>query len=214
MKRLRWLAFSLMFAPLLAFGAAKFQQGVNYTPIIPAQPTQSPGKIEVIEFFWYGCPHCYDYDPYVEKWLAHKPADVNFIRVPATFRPLWELHARAFYTAQVLGIVDKIHVPLFDAIHKYHKPMDTVAELAAFFQKQAGIDPATFRRTFNSFAVVSKTGEATAMVQRYGITGVPTVVVDGKYMTSASQVHSYADLQELVEFLVAKVRKERAAGDH
>ncbi|RMD71961.1 MAG: thiol:disulfide interchange protein DsbA/DsbL, partial [Gammaproteobacteria bacterium] len=132
-----WLWFIIGWLALFpAPGSAEksFDEGIEYELVTPPQPTEDPSKIEVLEFFWYGCPHCYHAEPLVEAWLKRKPEDVVFRRMPAIFtNPLWELHARAYYTAEALGIVDKIHRPLFDAIHKERRPMNTEKDIEAFF---------------------------------------------------------------------------------
>ncbi|RMD68426.1 MAG: thiol:disulfide interchange protein DsbA/DsbL, partial [Gammaproteobacteria bacterium] len=148
-------------------------------------------------------------EPLVEAWLKRKPEDVVFRRMPAIFtNPLWALHARAYYTAEALGIVDKIHRPLFDAIHKERRPMNTEKDIEAFFAEH-GVDPETFRRTFHSFYVEAKVRQAREMTRRYGIDGVPSFIVDGKYRTSPRQAGGNLEVFKVIDFLIEKERKAR-----
>ncbi len=198
---------SLALLLLMPFAHAGFEEGVQYKVIENTQPTASADKIEVLELFWYGCPHCYQLEPELEAWLENKPDDVVFVRLPAILGPSWELHARAFYTAELLGVTDKIHKPLFDRIHKEKKAVRNVQQLKDFFVAQ-GVSAHDFDKTYNSFAVITKTNRAKQAVNQYGISGVPTLVVDGKYRTSAREAGSNKGMLEVVDFLV---KKERAA---
>ncbi|MGD8616352.1 MAG: thiol:disulfide interchange protein DsbA/DsbL [Gammaproteobacteria bacterium] len=198
------LAALVLIAPLVY---ADYDEGIDYTLLAKAQPTDTPDKIEVRELFWYGCPHCYHLEPQIEAWLEEKPDDVEFVRMPAVLGASWELLARAYYTAQLLDVEDRIHGPLFDRIHKQRKPIRNVAELKAFFVDQ-GISAEDFDRTFQSFAVVTKTNRARQARAMYGITGVPVLIVDGKYVVSAKMAGGNKEMLEVVDFLVAK---ERAA---
>jgi protein dithiol oxidoreductase (disulfide-forming) len=209
---LAWLiALSVATGALAAEGGApsNFTEGIEYQRIVPPQPTETAPKVEVVEVFWYGCPHCFHFEPALEEWLKHKPDDVVFRRMPAIFtNPIWELDARAYYTAEALGVLDKIHPALFDAMHKSHRRLDTEAALAAFFAEH-GVSHEEFQRTFHSFYVDTKVREARLMSQRYGIDGVPAMVVAGKYRTEASLAGSEEAMLRVVDFLVAR---EAAAG--
>jgi thiol:disulfide interchange protein DsbA len=200
------LAFVLLVQPAFA----DFKEGTEYQTLPTPQPTASDGKIEVLELFWYGCPHCYHLEPDVTAWLKHKPDDVAFVRVPAVLGPSWELLARAYYTAELLGVLDKIHEPLFDHIHKDHKLIRNASELKAFFLEQ-GVPEADFDKTFNSFAVVTMTNRAKEARNMYGLTGVPTIIVNGKYRTTATLAGSNEKLLQVIDFLVAKERAGHAA---
>lgn len=201
-------------ALLLAAGAAAaqeaFVEGQHYQTINPAQPTSVTGQIEVVEMFWYGCPHCFSFEPYVASWLKTKPADVALVRIPAVFSAQWEVHARAFYAAETLGALEKIHEPLFDAIHRDRAPLHTEDALAAFVAGH-GVAEQDFRKAFHSFAVDGKINRAKQLSRNYGITGVPAVIVNGKYRASASSAGSYENLLKLVDFLVDKERAGLAA---
>ncbi|MBT7952671.1 MAG: thiol:disulfide interchange protein DsbA/DsbL [Gammaproteobacteria bacterium] len=178
-----------------------------YKLIIPVQPTQTDNKIEVLEIFWYGCPHCYDFEPHIEKWLENLPEDVEFRRMPGIFNKNWIPHAKAYFTAEKLGVLDKIHSPLFNALHKERKRIYSEDELKDFFVAK-GIDGDEFTKVFNSSEIETKFKQAFVMGQRYKITGVPAVIVNGKYMTSGSMTGSYENLLKTIEDLIAKERGE------
>jgi len=193
---------------LLASGVAVakgFDEGIEYQALASPQPTDTDDKIEVIEFFWYGCPHCYHLEPELHAWEQRLPDDVVFRRVPAVLGPSWELMARAYYTAELLDAVGKVHKPLFDAIHEDKKRFRTVDDLAAFFAKQ-GIPEADFRKTWQSFPVVVNTNRAKQARERYGISGVPTLVVNGKYRTSASMAGGNEAMLRVVDYLIERER--------
>ena len=192
--------------PSTAAEAAVNVEGL-YTPIQPARPLEQNGKVEVIDVFWYGCPHCFSFLPFMEQWVATAPADVDFKRMPAIFRPSWEAHARAYYTARTLGVQDEIHKPLFLAIHQENRPLNNKAELRAFFVEH-GVDEQEFDDTWDSFAVEKQMRQSKVMVPRFGVRGTPSVVVNGKYLVSASTAGSYKNLIAVVNALVAKERQE------
>jgi thiol:disulfide interchange protein DsbA len=206
MKR---LLKSGLFAVLSIFAvachAADPVEGKNYRAVAnPAKP-DDPKRITVEEFFWYGCPHCYHLEPELEAWLKTKPADVDFVRVPNTLgRPIGELHERAFYIAQALGILDKTHRPLFDAIHAQSFPMSSLESIRDLYVDKAGIKPADFDGMAHSFVVESNMHRADDAAMAYGITGTPTFVVGGKYVVDAQN-----DVLKVVDAVVARVRKER-----
>lgn len=195
------LAFA--FAPAGPVGAqSAYAEGEHYTTITPPVDRQTEGgNAEVVELFWYGCPHCYSFEPYIESWLDQKPDGVAFVRVPAVFNKRWAFHARAFYTAEALGVLDKIHRPLFEAIHERRNPMGEVSDIAALFAQHAGIDEATFMNTFNSFSVDSKVRRAAQLTRDYKLTGVPSLVVNGKHRTTASQAGGYGEMLKVAEEL-------------
>jgi len=176
-------------------------ESVGYETLSPAQPTQNPEKIEIIEFFWYGCPHCYSFEPLLVKWKKNLPANVEFIRLPAAFNELWSKHAKAYYTAEALGIVEKIHADFFEAIQSGKEKLDTEATLAAFFAAH-GVTESQFKEAYNSFAVDSKMRQAPLMASRYGITGVPAIIVNGKYKTNGTLAGSHEKMIEVMDKLI------------
>jgi thiol:disulfide interchange protein DsbA len=200
---------TLLVATLILLGistlpaqSADFVEGQHYAKVDPPQPTSTGDKIEVLEFFWYGCPHCYRLEPYVKRWLASKPANVEFVRMPGIFSPRWMMHARAYYTAEILGVVDKLHDPIFEAIHGERKPLDDQDAIMEMF-KQHGVPEEEFKKVFLSFAVDTKMRRASEMAMRYDIDGVPALIVNGKYRTSPSMVGSNAAVFKVVDQLVA-----------
>ncbi len=186
--------------------AGRFRLGVQYMRLSPTQPTSSsPDQIEVAEVFWYGCPHCNNFDPYVERWLASKPDYINFVRIPAVWNPLLQFHARAFYTAEALGKGEEMHREFFREIHERGNTLDTEAKLVEFFGR-FGVDQQAFKAAFDSFAVNTKLQRADELNRRYRIGSVPTLIVNGKYTTDGGQAGGYDDLLELVTELAAAER--------
>ncbi len=190
--------------------AADFAEGKDYTRLSAAQPTAMPDKIEVVELFWYGCPHCYRLEPHIEEWLETRPEDVAFVRMPAVLSPRWELLARAWYTADLLGVTEQIHKPLFKAIHADRQRITSVDQLRDFFVEQ-GVSGEDFDSTFHSFGVAAKINRAREMTRRYQLRGVPALIINGKYRTSASEAGSHAAMIEVTNHLIEQERE--AAGD-
>jgi thiol:disulfide interchange protein DsbA len=202
----KWLmVLVLPFLMASAACAQDYTDGKEYLTLKTPQPTSTGDNIEVLELFWYGCPHCYRLDPLLESWLKTKPADVEFIRMPAILGPNWELYGKAYYTAELLGVLDKFHPALFEALHKDRKKIRDAAGLKALFMAQ-GVSAEDFDNTFNSFAVSVKTNNAKQMTKRYALTGVPTVIIDGKYSTSASQAGSNQNIIKVMDYLIAQER--------
>lgn len=202
MSRFALLAM-LFIVPLAAQAADTFKEGEHYERITPEVATQSDGKIEVVEVFWYGCHHCYSFEPDIKKWLKSKPDNVEFRRVPGVFARNWIPHARAYYTAEILGVTDAIHTPLFEAIHDEGKRIGDEDSLARFFAEH-GVAEADFREAYNSFSVDTKTRQALVASKEYGISGVPSVIVNGRYRTSARLAGTYENLLKIVDALVDK----------
>lgn len=205
-KQLLVLLLILLGSVSFAVSAEEFKEGVDYELIVPAQPTNTGDKIEVLEMFWYGCPHCYRFEPYVERWLRKKPANVEFVRLPGIFRVSWEPHARAYYTAVFLDVFDKIHQPLFDAIHQQKRDLNSEEQLMEFFSEH-GVDKIEFTKTYRSFAVEAKVQRAKALAARYNVSGVPVVMVNGKYRVSARTAGSNSNMLKVIDYLVAKESK-------
>jgi len=203
-------------APAASGGSAThYDAGIDYQIIDPPQPAGTDGKIQVIELFWYGCPHCYHFEPHLDQWLAHKPRDVVFKRVPAVLGPRWSPLARVFYTEKLLGVFHKTHQALFDAIHKDHdvKLLTDTHAMAAFFAKH-GVPEKKFLSTYHSFAVDLDLNRAKDMTRRYGISGVPSMIVAGKYRTSGQLAGSNEAMLKVVKYLIQKERASaHAAAD-
>jgi thiol:disulfide interchange protein DsbA len=181
----------------------RFELGTHYMRLSPTQPTSSnPDQVEVAEIFWYGCPHCFAFEPLLVQWQQRQPDYVSFVRVPAVWNPLLQLHARAFYTAEALAKGAEMHSEFFREIHERGNRLDTEARLQEFFGR-FGVDAAAFKTAFDSFAVQAKLQRADELSRRYRIGSVPTVIVNGKYTTDAPQTGSYEELLALVDELVA-----------
>lgn len=183
-------------------------EGIEYHKIDPPQPTVTQDKIEVVELFWYGCPHCYHFEPMLQKWLKNKPDNVVFVRIPAIFNPGWALHAKAYYTAEALGVLDKLHEPLFDAIHKHHKRLGSEEELQKFFAEY-GVSAEDFSNTFHSFVIDAKVRRAADLSKRYHIDGVPSMIVNGKYRTDGTLAHGQPEILKVVDYLINKELKAK-----
>ncbi len=190
--------------------AQQFEEGKHYKRVKTAATPADPKRITVEEFFWYGCEHCYNFESFIKAWVAKKPADVDFVAVPASLgRPQGKVHQQAFYTAEVLNVTDKIHTPLFQAIHGQRRNLSTQDALRDFFSQQSGVLPEVFDSTFSGFAVNSRVGKAEQLARDYLISSVPTVVVGGAYQTNSTLAGEFSKVIEVVDFLVDKVRKER-----
>jgi protein dithiol oxidoreductase (disulfide-forming) len=181
---------NLLAAVLLALSAPLLAQQANLPPDVQELPTpvatDNKGKIEVVEFFWYGCPHCYTMEPLLEKWVKEQPKDVEFRRVPAAFNEQWAAAGRVYYALESLGQVERLHKPLFDAIHKDGLRITNPQALAQWLEKN-GVDPKKFSDAEKSFAVESKMKRARAMLEQTRIDGVPALMINGKYIVSAGR---------------------------
>ena len=186
----------------------EYTAGEQYTVIASRVPRTAPGDgIEVVEFFWYRCPHCYRFEPMLQAWAKKQPADVNFRPTPAVFREVMALHARAYFTADALGVLDKLHPALFRAMNVEHKTLETVDDIAAIFTAN-GVARAEFDKTFDSFGVTSQVTQAVAAGKASGLSGTPSMMVAGKYLVDSIEAGGQAQMLQVVDYLVAK---ERAA---
>jgi len=197
----------LVFTPLLAT-AQNYVEGENYDLISPAVRTADPARIEVVEFFWYGCGHCYNFEPLITAWKKTLADDVDFQGSPAIWNKPMELHARAFYTAQVLGVFDTMHPALFQAMNVDHKKLANEDEIQALFVAN-GVAAEDFSKAFNSFGVSSQVKQAAARAKAAKITGTPALMVDGKYHVSTRKAGSQADMLKVSDFLIEKERAAR-----
>ncbi len=200
-------AFFMLFA---VSACAEPQSGFEYMPTQQPIPTENPGKIEVTELFWYGCPHCYQLEPQLAAWVKKQPKDVEFKRIPGIARPDWAPAAKAFYAMDALGIAEKLHAPMFDAIHKQHtlKPFED-AGLIDWITKQSGLDRKKVEEAYNSFSVNTKMMRASQIFRASGATGVPTLIIEGKYMTSSTLAGGNDEALKTAEYLIEKVRAEQ-----
>ena len=205
MRKLAELLFAvLVFTPAMARAQAR----PAYTELNPPLQVEAAGKIEVLEFFWYGCIHCYNFEPVIESWLKKLPPDVQFRRVPAVFNERWAHDAAIFYTFEALGVFDKVHRAFYDAIHRERLRSDNPKALAEWLQKQ-GLDEKKFVETMKSFGVQSKTKRAAIMTNAYKIDGTPAMAVHGRYTISAEQGRSFEGMLQTVSALVEQLRKKK-----
>lgn len=187
----------------------KYPEGDYYSVLPTAQGTSSPpGKIEVAEIFWYGCPHCYHLEPLIKDWVQKLPSDVNFVRIPVMWNPTNEIHARVFYTAEALGDLDVINTAMFRAIHVDNKPMADEDSIRKLFEAN-GVSADDFNRTFRSFAVDSKLKRARELTVNYRVQGVPLLVIDGKYTTNGPKIRNQQDLLAVASELIERERQDR-----
>lgn len=203
----RHLLLALGLAPLGAFAQQRpLVAGVDYTELKPAQPVDAQGKIEVLEFFWYGCPHCYTLEPLLEKWVAQLPADVEFRRVPAVLNEAWAREAAVFYSFEALGVLGKLHRPFFDAIHRDRLSSRNPASLAQWLEKN-GVDAKKYDEAAKSFGVQSKVRRAMQLSAAYRIDGTPAIAVHGRYTVGAEQGRTQAGMLAVTDLLIALARK-------
>ncbi|BFM10013.1 thiol:disulfide interchange protein DsbA [Simiduia litorea] len=187
----------------------KYQAGVHYTVLDTPVRTADASKIEVTEVFWYGCGHCYHFEPLIQPWKKTLADDVAFVQSPAMWNGAMELHARAFYVAKALGVSEQMHSPLFEAMNVAGKRLANEAEIQEIFVAN-GVDADKFTKAFGSFGVTGQVRQADARARSYRITGTPELVVEGKYRVSAKEAGGQPQMLEVANFLIEKVRAERA----
>ena len=183
------------------------EAGKTYVELTNPVPVSVPGKIEVVELFWYGCPHCYAFEPTINPWAEKLPSDVNFKRIPAMFGGPWDAHGQLFLTLEAMGVEHKVHNAVFDAIQKQGKRLTKPDEMADFIATQ-GVDKDKFLATFNSFAIQGQIKQAKELAQKYGVQGVPTMIVNGKYRFDLGTSGGPEQTLNVADQLIAK---ERAA---
>lgn len=202
----RWLT-GLALSLGTALATAQITAGQDYNVINPPQATESPGKIEVTEFFWYGCSHCYALEGPLETWIKKLPADVAFKRVPAMFNEQWGVAGRVHYTLDAMKQLDRLHKPLFDAIHKDNLRITNESAVADWLAKN-GVDAAEFKKVSRSFSVESRLRRAIQLTESYKFDGVPAIAVNGRYVALSSQAKSQDRMLDTVDKLIDMARKE------
>lgn len=195
---------------MTAQAAEPLEAGKQYVELSNAVPVAVPGKIEVVELFWYGCPHCYAFEPVVNPWVEKLPADVNFVRIPAMFGGPWDAHGQMFLTLEAMGVEHKVHAAVFEAIQKEGKRLTKPDEMADFLATQ-GVDKDKFLATFNSFAIAGQIKKAKELAQKYGISGVPTMVVNGKYRFDLGSAGGPENTLKVADQLIEKEREAEAS---
>jgi protein dithiol oxidoreductase (disulfide-forming) len=214
MKRIAQLSLFLALLPL-AFSSygqiEKYVAGTHYTELPAPVNTNDANKIEVLEAFWYGCAHCFRFEPLVVNWDKNKAPDVDFVRFPAMWNALMKIHAQVYYAAEALDALDVLHEPVFNAINLEGNRMQTEAQIGDLFAK-FGIAKADFEKTFNSFSVRTKVNQAEKRMQDYQIRSTPNMIVNGKYLvTTGEAVTTQAEMLEVVDFLVQKERLAKSS---
>jgi thiol:disulfide interchange protein DsbA len=199
----------MLAAAAFAFAAAG-ALAQQFSKLSPPQPTGGGGKVEVIEFFWYGCPHCYTLEPAVVSWAKRAPADVVFKRVPAVPSDSWAEGARMFYALEAMGKLDEYHQKVFDAIHRSNVNMSNKKQRDEWLGKN-GIDPAKYAEVEKSFSVATKVNRAKQLTYAYKVDSVPRVAVNGKYYTSAEQAGGVDRVFQIVDQLIGMARKEKTS---
>lgn len=208
----RLFACALLALASIGFAAAQqtpLREKVDYIAISP-QPVAAGNRIEVIEFFWYGCPHCYNLQPALDAWLKRKPADVDFKRIPAAFRDSWLPHARIYYTLETLGELERLHHAVFAALHQNKETLMT-ANATADWAARNGIQPTQWLTAYNSPEVTRKVDASKAQTQAYAVPGTPSLVVDGRYLTSSGMAESMPGVIQNLEGLIVLARDRRGA---
>ena len=187
------------------------QVGIEFDRTTQVIPTDNPAKIEVMEIFWYGCPHCYHLEPQLAAWVKKLPGDVYFKRVPGLPRPDWAPMAKAYYAMETLGLLEKLHTPLFEAIHKQRvlRPNDDAGTID-WLTKQSGLDRKKVEEAYNSFSINTKLNRAAQIFRASGATGVPSLVIDGKYITSSTMAGGNVEALKTADYIIENVRQDRA----
>ena len=215
MRKLTLLVGILFFAFANLTGAVEIKEGKQYKVLNPQRPVDSKDKIEVTEFFWYGCGHCFNLEPILNKWLKNVPKDVSFRRIPAVFptkdgRPgPWAPLAQVFYALEAMGLLDKMHGEVFDAVHIDRVNLNDPKVLGDWLAAK-GVDRQKFNDAFNSFSVQSKVTRAQQMSVQYGFDGVPSIFINGRYAMTSGEGGSHEETIAILDQLIDKSRKERA----
>lgn len=211
-----YAAAAVFLSGLAGGAAAQLVAGRDYRPISPPQPTDSGAKVEVLEFFWYGCPHCNTLQPALRAWLKRKPADVDFKRVPAVFQDSWVPLTKAFYSIDAMGLTEKLHHDVFAAIHEQKARLQEPKVLFDWVASK-GVDKQKFIDTYNSFAVQGRAQRSVDMTRNYDIPGTPALAIDGKYLTAPSMTLKtdrsidYDRFFQVVDQLIALARKNHSS---
>lgn len=210
MKRtIQILSFALLMP--LAFSSfgqiEKYVAGTHYTELSAPVNTMDSSKVEVLEAFWYGCPHCFTFEPLIANWEEQKPDDVDFVRFPAMWNGLMKIHGQVYYAAEALDALDVVHDHIFNAINVEGNRLQNERQIGALFAEH-GINEDDFTAAFNSFSVRTKTNQAEQRMGDYEIRSTPNMIVNGKYLiTTGENVRTQAEMLEVVDFLVEKERQ-------
>lgn len=198
------LALSLLLLSVAANAAGSFREGLNYQRIDPPQPVDvTPGTVEVTEFLWYDCETCFVIQPALERWLQERGDQVTFRRMPAVVGGHMVYYARVYFAAETLGVLDRVHFPIYTALHRHARQLDEEEQMVAFFAEQ-GVDRSRFLTTFRSSATASRVRNAQLMSRRFELQGAPSFVVNGKYRVDATMAPDADTLLQVVDYLVSR----------
>lgn len=207
MKKLQSF-FALLFFSLLPFSAmAEFEEGHEYRVLYNQPPVEKDAPLEVVEFFWYGCPHCFQFEPYLQNWMANKPEDVKLVKVPAAFHAQAKFHAYVYYALELIGEADRLHDVIFEAMHKKGNKLADQAAVEKLLAEN-GVDVKTFRKAMKAWHVDSKVKRAIALFDKSQLRGVPSIAVNGRY--TSGDVKNYQQLADVIDHMIALVREEQA----
>jgi len=197
---------SLGLVPLAALAQGAPAEGQDYNKLKTPLLLAKTGKVEAVEFFWYGCPHCFHFEPKIEPWIAKLPADVHFRRVPVAFDALKEIHQQIYFTWEALGLVDAMHTKTFNRFHVEHKPINRWDDMQQFAQAN-GLDVAKVKSAWDSFGVQTKMHQAKQLSDEYGVDGVPMLGVQGRFTTSPGTAKGEDQALAVTDYLINVVRK-------
>ncbi|MFP8968038.1 thiol:disulfide interchange protein DsbA/DsbL [Pokkaliibacter sp. CJK22405] len=208
LKAVKVLVLGLCLLPLAGMADETYVEGKDYQVLSEPVHTPDPKKIQVIEFFSYACPHCNAFDPVVTPWAAKLGDDVQFDHVPVVFHPSWEGLARTYYATHEVGVEEKIHAPLFAAIHQDHRNLSTKENLVAFMKEQ-NVDAEQFAKVYSSFATDMRLKKGEGLLASYEVTGVPSITINGKYVVAPvnSGEDTFTHMLKVADYLIAKERK-------
>lgn len=196
----------LLLVPLLSQAGEAFEEGKHYIRLTQPLPTRVPTKIEVVEAFWYGCPHCYQLEPYIGPWAKALASDVNFRKVPALFGKEWKVHGQLYYTVRTLNLDAKVDAAIFRSIHEESRRLRDPDAMANFL-KPYGVSEDQFMKAYKSFGVRNQMRQADALIRNAQLTGVPALVVNGKYRISAGEAGNAKTMLKVADFLIEKERQ-------
>lgn len=190
----------------------EYEEGTHFEALQTPVNTREPDKVVVTEYFSYGCPHCYQFEPMIARWKAQLPSDVVFRRTPAVWNQDYQVYAQTYYTAEALEVLDEVHTPLFQAIHAERMRLNEPKRMASFFS-EFGVDPVDFAKVYSSFGVRASVQQAEARGRAYRVSGVPAIIVNGKYRIEGSMAGSNQAMLEVAEFLIDGERKNLEAAE-
>ena len=191
---------------MVGASAQNYQEGKDYLKLGQPVPTTTGDKVEVVEVFWYGCPHCYALEPEIEKWLENKPEAAEFVRIPGVLNPRWELDARVFYALKALEKENELHRTYMDAIHEQGRQMGSPERIADFMAEQ-GVDRQKFLNAMKSFTTETQLRQSQQKTRLYRLRGVPALVVNGKYVVSGSTAGTAERMFDIIDYLVEQEKQ-------